>query len=72
MIDLGKSLKSDHKNVMTFLEMKHNLMLSYCTYLSFYLLLKVEGKSVKDHPVIFKLAHIKSLLDNLRPLDDKL
>lgn len=57
---------------MTYLEMKYNLLLSYCTYLSFYLLMKVDGKSVKDHPVIFKLAHIKTLLEKLRPLDQKL
>jgi hypothetical protein len=57
---------------MTYLEMKYNLLISYCTFLSFYLLLKVEGKSVEDHPVIFKLAHIKTLLEKLRPLDQKL
>ena len=57
---------------MTYLEMKYNLLLSYCTFLSFYLLMKAEGKSVKDHPVIFKLAHIKTLLEKLRPLDSKL
>lgn len=31
---------------MSFLEMKYNLMMSYCTFLSFYLLLKLEGKDV--------------------------
>lgn len=57
---------------MTYLEMKYNLLLSYCTYLSFYLLLKVEGKSIEDHPVIYRLAHIKTILEKLRPLDQKL
>lgn len=57
---------------MTYLEMKYNLLLSYCTFLSFYLLMKLEGKEVTDHPVIFKLAHIKTLMEKLRPLDQKL
>lgn len=68
---LDKCSKGDieTKHGMTYLEMKYNLLLSYCTFLSFYLLMKVEGKSVKDHPVIFKLAHIKTLIEKLKPLD---
>jgi len=57
---------------MSYLEMKYNLMMSYCTFLSFYLLLKVEGKNVEGHPVIYRLTHIKTLLEKLRPLDQKL
>ncbi len=54
---------------MSYLEMKYNLMMSYCTFLSFYLLMKIEGKDVSQHPVIFKLAHIKALFEKLKPLD---
>ena len=52
--------------------MKYNLLMSYCTFLSFYLLLKVEGKAVEDHPVIGRLTHIKTLFEKLKPLDQKL
>lgn len=54
---------------MSYLEMKYNLLMSYCTFLSFYLLLKLEGKQVEGHPVIYKLAHIKTLFEKLKPLD---
>ena len=54
---------------MSYLEMKYNLLMSYCTFLAFYLLLKVEGKPVDNHPVIYKLAHIKTLFEKLKPLD---
>ena len=57
---------------MSYLEMKYNLLMSYCTFLSFYLLLKVEGKAVEDHPVIGRLTHIKTLFEKLKPLDQKL
>ena len=57
---------------MSYLEMKYNLMLSYCSFLTFYLLLKLEGKTVENHPVIGKLVHIKTLFEKLRPLDNKL
>jgi len=67
----AKEIKSTAAG-MSYLEMKYNLMMSYCTFLAFYLLLKVEGKKVEDHPVIYRLAHIKTLLEKLRPLDQKL
>lgn len=31
------------KNCRKYLEMKHNLLLSYCSFIVFYLLMKVEG-----------------------------
>jgi len=40
--------------------------------ISFYLLLKAEGRSVKNHPVIEQLVRIRLLIDKLRPLDQKL
>lgn len=46
--------------------------MSYCTFLSFYLLMKVDRKDIKDHPVLYRLTHIKSLLQQLAPLDTKL
>jgi hypothetical protein len=39
------------KNANSYLEMKYNLLLSYCSYISFYLMLRLEGKS-SEHPVI--------------------
>jgi len=73
ILDIAKEhFKNEYKNTLTYIEMKHNLLLSYCTFLSFYLLLKVDNKPVQSHPVLFKLTHIKSLLDNLAPVDEKL
>ena len=57
---------------MTYLEMKYNLLLSYLQFLSIVILLKLEGKPLRDHPVIPRLLHIKLLLERLRPLDTKL
>ena len=48
------------------------LMLSYCSSIVFYLLLKAEGRSVKDHPVIERLVEIRLYLEKLRPIDKKL
>ena len=66
-----EKLQSGPKNLKQYLHMQHNLMLSYCSFMIFYLLLKVEGKSTEKHPVIYKLAHIKTLFEKMKPLDEK-
>ena len=35
-------LKEQNKALATFVELKHNLLLNYCSFLSFYLLLKID------------------------------
>ncbi len=58
---------------MSYLELKYTLLLSYCSFLSVFLLLKLEGHdNLKDHPVISRLLYVKTLLERLRPLDQKL
>ncbi len=53
--------------------MKHNLLVSYCTYLSFYLLLRLDsGDQVADHQVLFKIVTLRKTLEGLSGLDEKL
>lgn len=68
-------LKQVNKQLAAFVDLKYNLLLSYATYLTFYLLLRVEGASndiVRDHPVLFKITTLKKTLDGLHGLDSKL
>jgi hypothetical protein len=44
---------------VSFLEVKHQLLMTYVTNVTFYLLLKAEGKSTRDHPVMDQLHHIR-------------
>lgn len=52
--------------------MKHHLLLCYLQYLSFYVLLKLNGHFVSNHPVVERLIEIKLLLSKLKPIEDKL
>jgi len=47
-------------------------MLSFCTFLTFYLLLKVEDQNAEEHPVVYKLAHFKTLFEKLKHIDQKM
>jgi U3 small nucleolar RNA-associated protein 3 len=57
---------------ITYLDTKYILLLSYCVNIVFYLMMKAEGQSVKDHPVVLKLVEIRSYIEKLRPIDKKL
>ena len=70
-IKLRKDSFFRKKGGRQYLDMKHNLLLSYSTFLIFYLMLKAEGRDVKNHPVVYKLAHMKTLLEKLKPIDEK-
>lgn len=60
------------RNLVSFLETKVQLMLSYCMHVTFYLLLKSEGKKVSGHPVVDNLVEIRVYLEKMWPLEEKL
>ena len=57
---------------LSYLEAKTQLLLSYCANIIVYLMLKADGRSVADHPVMRKLLECRLLIDKLRPIDGKL
>ncbi|KAF9619874.1 hypothetical protein IFM89_009656 [Coptis chinensis] len=65
LISKVKKGNDSTKGGMRYLETKQQLLLAYCQAISFYLLLKSEGHSVRDHPVIARLVEIKNFLDKV-------
>lgn len=57
---------------ISYLEAKHHLLLQYCINLSFFTLLKLNGKKISEHPIVEDLARIRVTLEKLKPLDQKL
>lgn len=48
---------------ISYLEAKHLLLLTYCQNIVFYLLLKAEGRPVRDHPVITRMVELRLFLE---------
>ncbi|KAK6116760.1 hypothetical protein DH2020_049493 [Rehmannia glutinosa] len=69
---LTRGRESAKKGGMHYLEVKQLLLQSFCQAITFYLLLKSEGQPVRDHPVVSRLVEIKSLLDKVKEMDEKL
>ncbi|MCO5562140.1 hypothetical protein L7F22_015766 [Adiantum nelumboides] len=67
-----KDCNNRNKGGLQFLETKRILLLSYIQSILFYLLMKAEGRSVRDHPVIARLVEIRTVLQKMQPLERKL
>ncbi|XP_032239242.2 something about silencing protein 10 [Nematostella vectensis] len=55
-----------------YIELKHKLYLTYCINIAFYLRLKAQQASVKDHPVIARIVQLRTLIKELEPTDSRL
>jgi U3 small nucleolar ribonucleoprotein protein LCP5 len=60
------------KDGISYLDVKHLLLLSYCQSIVYYLIKKAEGSSIQGHPVISRLVEIRLFLEKIRPIDKKL
>ena len=59
-------------DVVDYLEVKQQLLLSYCMNVLFYVYMKAQGKSVQNHPVMKQLLKLRYAMEKMRPLDGKL
>ena len=71
-IKKASQLKPVDDDLAKYLEVKQQLLMSYCVNTLFYLMLKAEGKSVKSHPVMKQLLTLRYAMEKMRPLDGRL
>ncbi|XP_060520956.1 neuroguidin [Cylas formicarius] len=57
---------------LSFLEMKYNLLLSYLINLTYVVLRKCSGEQIENDPCIDRLVEIRTVLEKIKPIDQKL
>ena len=57
---------------LSFLEMKYHMLLSYLINLTHIILRKCSGEKIKEDPSIDRLIEIRTILEKIRPIDNKL
>lgn len=57
---------------LSFLEMKYNVLLSYLINVSYLILRKCSGERIECDPSIDRLVEIRTVLEKIRPIDNKL
>ncbi|EDV25433.1 uncharacterized protein TRIADDRAFT_55517 [Trichoplax adhaerens] len=57
---------------INYLEMKYQLLLEYLINLVYIVYIKVDGASLADCPAIERLVEIRTVLERIRPIDQKL
>ena len=71
LLSAARQAQLQPESGMKLLQVKLQLMLSYATNIGFYLMLKAQGRAVREHPVIDALLRHRLLLERLRPLEQK-
>ena len=64
-LDLIEKASCQDCSATNFVRAKYDLLLHYCTNISFYLMLKAKREPVASHPVIKRLAQYRQLLAQL-------
>lgn len=57
---------------VSFLEMKFHLLLSYLINLVHYMLLKTQGNPIENSPTIDRMVELRTVMEKIRPIDQKL
>jgi len=64
-LELVKDGTCPECNVVAFIRTKYEIILNYCTNISFCLMLKIKELPIKSHPVVKRLEQYRQLLDKL-------
>lgn len=57
---------------LSFLEMKYNMLLSYLINLTYVVLRKCSGEKIEGDPCIDRLVEIRTVLEKIKPINNKL
>merc|ERR1711973_739119 len=57
---------------VSFLDVKFHLLLSYLINLVHCILLKTDGRQLEGDPVVNRLVEIRTVIEKLRPIDQKI
>jgi len=71
LIETVKSGVDTSKGI-SFLEMKNSLLLRYISNLTYLMLRKCHGKGIEGEPAIERLVKLRTVMEKVRPIDQKL
>lgn len=68
VLKLAKDSQTENCPAAKFVKTMYDLILNYCTNISFYLLLKAKKVNIQNHPVIKRLYQYRQMLNQLEPV----
>ncbi|KAG4074424.1 hypothetical protein HA402_000403 [Bradysia odoriphaga] len=71
ILDYVEKNKLPSLPIFEFVATKNNLILTYCSNVSFYLVLKAQRSSIKNHPLVKRLVQMRQLLQQLQEKYDR-
>lgn len=71
ILDYVKTNQLPSLPIFEFVSTKNNLILTYCSNVSFYLVLKAQRSAIKNHPLVKRLVQMRQLLQQLQEKYDR-
>ncbi|KAF9113948.1 hypothetical protein BGX27_000479 [Mortierella sp. AM989] len=71
-IEKLESKEIDTSKGLSFLEVKYHILLEYITNLSLVMYRKLNGEAIKDHPAVVSLIEQRTILEKMKPVEQKL
>ena len=68
VLELVKGGKLPNCSASKFVKTNYDLILNYCTNISFYLLLKSQRINIQNHPVVKRLYQYRQMLQKMEPI----
>ncbi|XP_026499615.1 something about silencing protein 10 [Vanessa tameamea] len=68
VLELVKGGKLPNCSASKFVKTNYDLILNYCTNISFYILLKSQKINIQNHPVIKRLYQYRQMLQKMEPI----
>ena len=71
-VEENSSEKFSVEQAISLINVRTEALIDFCRFMSLLAIMKLNGESIKDHPILEKLIFLKTFLGRLKPINKKI